>query len=551
MLVSLEIHNYALIQHTKVEFQPGLNIITGETGAGKSIMLGALGLALGNRAELSQMANPEAKCWIEATFDIGELNLKEYFNENDLEFNPLTILRREILPGGRSRMFINDSPVNLIQVKELSMLLLDIHNQHENLLLKSCGFLIEVIDVLADTLPERSSFQNEYKRFKRLESDEREAGEVLKKAKSEQDFLAFQIEEWNALNWERGMQEELERLQERQENADRLMLWKREAEDLAEQENTGILDRLRQLQIRISKIEKYVQTLGWNERLHAIYVDIQDIMSEMAKELQGLEESTGEIPELTERLDAFYTLLRKHRASDETELLSVISVMKDSLEGIEAREQEWQSLSLELNESKTRLHELGMKLRMKRKDALDTVVDELIPHIKDLGMKHATISLELTEREVPGPDGMDELKFLFSANPGMPADEVSKVASGGEISRIMLLLKQGIARKRSYPTLLFDEIDTGVSGAVADKMGEKLKDTSKSMQLIVITHLPQIAAKGDAHFVVKKYSDDKSTSTTMHKCSPEERVKEIAAMLSGAELSISAIENAKNLLGLK
>jgi len=551
MLIALEIQNYALIQHTRVEFCNGLNIITGETGAGKSIMLGALGLALGNRADASQLANPDLKCWIEATFSIEGLNLKAFFEENDLDYHPVTLLRREILPGGRSRMFVNDSPATLAQVKALSEHLLDIHNQHENLLLKSSGFLLEVVDILAGTLPERLNFHEHYSRYKLLEAAEKKARDEFENAKVEQDFLAFQVEEWKALNWEAGMQEVLENKQERIENASKLAELKSEAEALVYAEETGLLDRINQLQQRLIKIETHGRLSGWSERLVSARIELQEIMSELDRELESITSDSPESEEVADKLDNFYSLLRKHRVSVESELIAKLEAMEGALGSIEEKEDRWKALQADLGIAEKRMSDAGFHLRMRRVESLQQVTDMLLPDIQLLGMRHATINLTLIPKTQAASDGLDELKFLFSANPGTLPDDVAKVASGGEISRIMLLLKQGIAQKRAYPTLLFDEIDTGVSGAVADKMGAMLKETSRNMQLIVITHLPQIAAKGDAHFVVRKDSDGTQTSTSLHPCNEEDRILEIAALLSGAKLSQSAIENAKSLLGLK
>jgi len=552
MLCLLEIKNYALIAEASIAFGPGLTIISGETGAGKSILLGALGLVLGNRADGAALARAQEKCVVEATFKLNSESMKPLFDELGFDFAVHTIIRREILPGGRSRCFVNDMPVNASDVKSLAAKLLDIHGQHHNLLLHTRGFLLQVLDTLGDLLPLRAKYEQTFAAWKKKSVEYAQAKTAYDTLKAEEDYLRFQVDELNTLNWKEGEFVQLEKQWQLASHSEKITEWASEATTILQAEQFGVLDTLARLKVLANKLDAIVQSQSpFSERVHSALEELKDLNA-LFEDLNGISGVNPQTKlEMQERLDRFYSLCRKHRVNTEEELLLKSQEMETTLLGIENQEGELLHLANQLNELNVLLENSAMELSEARKTKLSTMASHILPSLEKLGMKGARMFFELTPSDTFLSDGKEILHCLFSANPGIPPGEISKIASGGEISRLMLVLKRELAGKLQFPTVLFDEIDTGVSGPVADSMGELLEELSTNIQTIVITHLPQIACKGPTHFVVSKEVDRDSAQTYIRLCDNKQRVNEIARMLSGAEVSQSALENARNLLQLK
>lgn len=551
MFKSLSINNYALIDRLDISVEPGFTVITGETGAGKSIMLGALGILLGGRAEARAVRTGAAKCVVEAAFDVSALGIQGFFDENDIDFDgEECILRREVTAAGKSRAFINDTPVPAARLKELGALVIDIHSQHRNLLIGREDYLLDTLDTVAANSAEKEAYAEAFAHWRKAEEDLKALRLQAEKGQTDGDYLKFQLTQIKEAALLPDEQEELEKENALLEHAEEI---KASLGSAAFAINGSDGERLAELRRAAQQLESIAAHLpeaaALAERLESARIEIGDIADELERQSEGIDFNPARAEQVASRLNLIYDLLQKHRAASITELLALAKDWEEQLNRLENME------SL-LEESQRRCAALLADLRKKgsvltatRGKAANIVEQSLTESLHTLGMPNVSIRFSLQPREVPAACGMDTPVFLFSANKNVPMQPVSEIASGGEIARVMLALKGLIARHKNLPTIIFDEIDTGVSGTMAERMAVMMGEIAKHCQVLCITHLPQIAAKGTAHFRVHK--EESETGTTSHICllSPEERVREIATMLSGAAISEAAVSNAKELLG--
>jgi len=550
MLQALNIQNYALID--ELEFTPtqGLTVITGETGAGKSIIMGALGLILGQRADAKTVRTGATKCVIEANFNIASYHLESFFEENDLEYDAEnTIIRREILATGKSRAFVNDVPVQLTTLKALGDFLIDIHSQHQNLLIGKDTFQLEVIDTLANNAKERADYASLYKEL----LDQRKVLKILQEAASqgaqEADFTRFQFKQLEEAQLKEGELEELENEQELLSHAEEIKGGLLQISDQLDSEQFSIVQTLKKLHDEASSLSRvYPSIAEIAERLETDYIDLKDIADDVSSQAEEVNFDPERLEYVENRLSQLYTLLKKHGKETVEELIQLRDELDEKLQHIDNSDEE----IAEAEEKLKALTELARKsaetLTATRKKAGKAFEKALVEKVAYLGMPNVRFEAQILSTKDFTPTGMDEITFLFSANKNQALKPAGEVASGGEISRLMLSIKALIASAKTLPTIIFDEIDTGVSGDIADRMGEVMKLMSAHLQVITITHLPQVAGKGDAHFKVYKEDSDTETTTHINQLSEEERVREIARMLSGSQITEQAIANAKTLI---
>lgn len=549
MITSLSIKNYALIEKLAIDFSKGFSIITGETGAGKSIILGAMGLVLGKRADLTSLKNKEEKCVIEAYFDISKYNLKPFFEANDLDYEEETIIRREILPSGKSRAFINDSPVNLQELQDLSLFLIDIHSQQQTQELSDEGGQFKIIDAIADNQHEIESYQTLLKSYK---EDKSHLNALLKKqAESikEQEYNTFLLNELVAAQLKSGEQEQLEADFEKLNNVETI----KEAVDkslaLANEEQIGALSTLKEIKIALQKIASFAPEYALLlERITSLAIELDDISDELTNCSEKLINDPEQLDLISQKLQLIFNLQKKHQVTTVDELLAIQTSLENTLFELGNLESDIATLTQSIQDKTSQLDGLASVIHQKRTKAVPVLSDKLITILATLGMPNVRFNIEIKAADNYYQNGKDEIQFLFSANKGTDFGLLKKVASGGEMSRIMLAVKAILAQYSKLPTLIFDEIDTGVSGEIAIRMGEIMKAMSQTMQIFAITHLPQIAAKGNAHFKVFKSTVGEDTQSELQLLNEEERVLEIAQMLSGAVVSDSALNHAKSLL---
>lgn len=551
MFKSLSINNYALIDRLDISVEPGFTVITGETGAGKSIMLGALGILLGGRAEARAVRTGAAKCVVEAAFDVSALGIQEFFEENDIDFDgEECILRREVTAAGKSRAFINDTPVPAARLKEIGALVIDIHSQHRNLLIGREDYLLDTLDTVAANSAEKTAYEEAYAQWRKAEEELKALRLQAEKGQTDGDYLKFQLTQIQEAALLPDEQEELEKENALLEHAEEIKASLGVAAAAINGNDGERLSELRRATQQLESIAAHLpEAAALAERLESARIEIGDIADELERQGEGIDFNPARAEQVTCRLNLIYDLLQKHRAASISELLALAKGWEEQLDRLENME------SL-LEESERRCTALLADLRKKcsvltatRGKAAKIVEQSLTESLHSLGMPNVTIQFSLQPREMPAASGMDTPVFLFSANKNVPVQPVSEIASGGEIARVMLALKGLIARHKNLPTIIFDEIDTGVSGTMAERMAVMMGEIAKHCQVLCITHLPQIAAKGTTHFRVHK--EESETGTTSHICllSPEERVREIATMLSGAAISEAAVSNAKELLG--
>lgn len=549
MITHLNIKNYALIEDIKVNLKEGLTIITGETGAGKSILLGALSLLLGKRADLSSIKDTSKKCIIEAEFNLENRALQHLFIAEDLDYEKNTIIRREILPSGKSRAFVNDSPVNLNVLSLLGEHLIDIHNQHQTLEISSESFQMEIIDVLANNkaiLENYSSLLTLYK------SKQKELNHILTNkldAQKELDYNLFLLRELQEAQLKAGTQEAMEEELETLSNVETIQETLSEVSQLLNAENIGVLSALSEINSKMGKIKEFsvaYQSL-W-ERLQSAKIELDDIADEIQNTGDQLEANPQRLLEVETYLQTVYKLQSKHQVNSIEALLEIQLQLDEKVEKITHLDLDIAALEEELKKLEIELKTLGIKLNENRQNTLPKLIEKLEHILSQLGLPNALFKIELNKTGTFQPTGTDEIVFQFTANKGMPFGEMKKVASGGELSRIMLAIKSVLAEYTQLPTIIFDEIDTGVSGEIANKIADILAGMSKNMQVISITHLPQIAAKGNHHFKVYKEDVNNVTHTQLKFLSPEERVNELAQMLGGEKKSASAMAHARELL---
>ncbi|MBF4515371.1 DNA repair protein RecN [Flavobacterium sp. ANB] len=549
MITSLSIKNYALIEKLSIDFSRGFSIITGETGAGKSIILGALGLVLGKRADLTSLKNKEEKCVIEAHFEISKYNLKEFFEANDLDYEDETIIRREILPSGKSRAFINDSPVNLQELQDLSLFLIDIHSQQQTQELSDENVQFKIIDAIANNFDTIATYQKLLKSYK---SEKSKLNALLKKQSDsgkEQEYNTFLLNELVSAKLKSGEQEELEADFEKLNNVEIIKESIDKSLVIANEEQFGVFHNLNEIKTSLQKIAPFsveYQTLF--ERITSVAIEFDDVSRELQNASEKLLNDPEKLELTNQKLQLIYNLQKKHQVTSVDELIQIQANLENAVIELGNIEEEIASLLKSIEDKTIELDAFSATIHQNRENAIPVLSNQLISILETLGMPNVRFNMELLPSETYFQNGKDELQFLFSANKGTDFGLLKKVASGGEMSRIMLAVKAILAQYSKLPTLIFDEIDTGVSGEIAIRMGEIMKEMSTKMQIFAITHLPQIAAKGDSHFKVFKSTVGDDTQSELKLLFPNERITEIAQMLSGANISDSALNHAKELL---
>ncbi len=549
MLTSLSIKNFALIEQLSIDFSEGFSTITGETGAGKSILLGALGLVLGKRADLTSLKQKDEKCIIEAHFEISRYHLQEFFETNDMDYEDVSILRREILPSGKSRAFVNDSPVNLQELQDLGFFLIDIHSQHQTQELSEEHIQFKIIDAIAGNQDLVLHFAKLLQTFKQNKQTLNTLELDLKEAKKEQDYNAFLLDELLAAKLISGSQETLETTYEQLNNVEFIKESLSKSIAISDEEQFGVLQNLKEIKIALQKIAPLSNDYqNLYERLNSVAIEFDDMVSEMNLLAEKLVDDPQKLELINEQLQTIYTLQKKHQVLTVDELLQIQSELETKLISLSTIELQITATESKINEIKLQLDEMALEIRGNRTIAIPILTEKLIHILTQLGMPNVAFNIELVPVENYVSNGKDEIRFLFSANKGSDFGLLKKVASGGEMSRIMLATKAILAQYSKLPTIIFDEIDTGVSGEIANKMAEIMKSMSAEMQVFAITHLPQIAAKGDAHFKVFKSVVGEQTKSELKLLTKEERIVEIAEMLSGKAISDSAINHAKALL---
>ena len=549
MLASLSISNFALIDKLGIDFSDGFSIITGETGAGKSILLGALGLVLGKRADLTSLKNKEEKCVIEAHFQIANYNLQAFFESNDLDYEDETIIRREILPSGKSRAFINDSPVNLQELQDLSVFLIDIHSQHQTQELSEELFQFQIIDSVADNLENINQYSTLLSSYKKDKSNLASLTSKLQTLLKEQDYNTFLLDELLAAKLKVNEQEELEQVYDQLNNVEFIKENLDKSLAFANEEQFGILQNLKEIKIALQKTISFspeYQSLF--DRINSVTIEFDDIISELSHQTEKLIHDPENLELVNQKLQNIYNLQKKHQVNSIEELIEIQNDLDNKVVSVVELEFEIKKLADSIEVATSELDKLALNIRNNRFKAVPVLSDKLIFILEQLGMPNVRFNMELKETEHYFTNGKDELQFLFSANKGSDFGLLKKVASGGELSRIMLAVKAILAQYSSLPTIIFDEIDTGVSGEIANKMASIMKDMSNKMQVFSITHLPQIAAKGKTHYKVYKSIQGDTTISELKQLTFEERIVEIAEMLSGKDISDSAINHAKALL---
>jgi len=551
MLQKLSISNYALIDNLEIGFAPGLNILTGETGAGKSIILGALSLILGQRAESRYFFNQQKKCVIEGSFLIGEFHIKAFFEENDLDHENETVLRREISADGKSRAFVNDTPVNLTVLKQLGEMLIDIHSQHATLEINSPEFQLLVVDSVAKHNDLLAEYHATYRSYKRSTAKLQQLISESDKAKAELDYQQFQYDELEKANLAADEQAPLELELATLSNAEEIKRNLLGAYHLMNEGEISALIQLKEAGHQLSSLEKFNPLIGeLHQRLNSAIIELKDI----AAEIDDLEQRTNideeRALEINNRLSLIYSLQKKHRVSSNEELLEIQQQLSEKIQQALFGDEEIIALQKHLAAEKEVLQQLAAKLSANRIAVVPSIEHQVQATLASMGMEHAVLKIENKVADDFDQNGIDHIRFLFSANKGHTLAEMSKVASGGELSRLMLAIKSLIASYTALPTIIFDEIDTGVSGEVANKVGQVMEQLSQNLQVITITHLPQIASKGRSHYFVYKDNDASTTYTRIKQLDEKERVLEIAKMLSGDNPGESALQNARELLGI-
>ena len=555
MLKKLDIRNFTLIDHLEMALYPGFSVITGETGAGKSIVIGAIGLLLGNRADAKQVKRGCDKCIIEATFDLSIYHsdvLKDFFEDNDLDYEPEEcLLRREVNANGKSRAFINDTPVTLSLMRELGEQLIDVHSQHQNLLLSKEDFQLNVVDIIARDRQQLADYRAAFAEYRSAQRRLEELREQIATSRDNEDFLRFQQKELSEANLASGEQEQLEQEAELMSHAEDIKRALHEADYGLSGDDTGIVNLTRSIAAQLRSVaDVYPDAQELAERLESCFVELKDISQEIASKVDDVEYDPQRFNLITQRLDTIYTLQQKFHVQTVDELLDRLNGINAQLDNIDNSDEELQ----ELERSVEKLHAVCVEKAfvltdMRRKSAM-VVEQELSKLLVPLGIPKVRFKVEVSPADL-STNGADKVMFLFSANSSTDMQPVSQVASGGEIARVMLSLKAMISKAIGLPTIIFDEIDTGVSGRVAEQMAHIMRDMGKAnRQVLCITHLPQIAAAGSTHYKVAKQETEQGTVSTMTQLSDEQRITEIAQMLSGSDVSQAAVDNAKSLLAL-
>lgn len=549
MLTSLTIHNYALIEKLHVNFTEELTMITGETGAGKSILLGALGLVLGNRADLTSLKDTSKKCVIEAEFQLSNYNLELFFQDENIDYEPLTIIRREILPGGKSRSFINDTPVNLTVLTNLNSYLIDIHSQNQTLQITQKSFQFDILDALANHKPKVASYKRGLSLYKNLQNELSNLLEQQQKANEQYDYNSHLFNELVASNLNENEQEGLEELVEKLNHVEEIKQNLADALQLANLDEIGLESSLKKFKFSLQKIATFAQDYqDLANRFESIFIEFEDIVSEIEIAFEKLDIDPMEIEQLNQRLQLIYTLQKKHQVSSISALLAIKDALAEKIKVVENASEIIREKEEAINKVYEQLHQLATEIHQNRLNIIPNLINQLEEIVHQLGMPNAQFQIKLTFLEAFLSNGKDTIEWLFSANKGSNFGDLKKVASGGEMSRIMLAIKSVLSKYTKLPTIIFDEIDTGISGEIGYKIAEIMQQMATNMQVITITHLPQIAAKGTHHFKVFKMDELDITKTQIRKLTKDERIVELAEMLGGKSIADSAIEHAKQLL---
>lgn len=548
MLKSLSISNYALIDQLLMQPSKGLSMITGETGAGKSIMLGAVGLLLGNRADIKVLLHEEKKCVIEGAFEIGEYGLKEFFESAELDFDPTCIIRREISPGGKSRSFVNDTPVLLDTLKTLGAYLMDVHSQHDTLQLGEGSFQLGLIDAFAQTQEELKQYRSDYKTFKKGQKAYLEIKQKAHELQKDADFNQFQLDELSALRLQAGEQAELESTQDVLENAEEIKLKINEMLSLFQDEQFGVVQGMAQIQHGMQSLDRLAHKFqALRERFQSSFIEIKDLADTLADEEGRIEVDFEKLEGIRERLSKIYQLQKKHGVNSVEELKVLEVELADKVFQFQNLDETLVAAKATLDQAEKLVLDSGQKLRKLRTACFADFQKSLEKLLAGLGMENAKLVVEHKSTE-PNPGGMDDIELLFSANKGSSPQPLKKVASGGEFSRLLFAIKYLMADKMALPTLIFDEIDTGISGEVALQMVRMMKEISQNHQVICITHLPQVAGQGDLHYFVYKDNSSAKTVSKIKLLEEGDRIQELAKMIAGATPSASALESARELL---
>lgn len=549
MLQSLSIKNFALIEDIKVRFSEGFLVITGETGAGKSILLDALSLVLGKRADLNSLKNKEEKCVIEAVFDIEHYGLAPFFAAEDIDFDASTIIRREILPSGKSRAFINDTPVTLDVMSSLGEQLVDVHSQHQTLQLGDTAFQFGFIDAVAGNTLVLEKYTSAYKELQKARAVLKSTVDSQAEAQKEYDYNLFLLKELKEAKLQAGVQEQLEEVHEKLSNIETIQERLAAGIQLFSEESVGVLSSLSELKSTFQKLTSYGKVFQeLSDRLQSLFIEAEDIHQELQMQVQGLESDPGQLEQVSARLQRIYDLQKKHQIATVEELLTIEKALEVKVGVVENAEEFIKEQQKEVEKASEFTDKIAEQIRANRLKVIPKLKKQLETMLAELGMPNAQFQIEVAPSEVYFANGKDSLVFLFSANKGTAFGELKKVASGGELSRIMLVIKAIMAEHMSLPTIMFDEIDTGVSGEIASKMAAIMKEMSASRQVFSITHLPQVASKGGHHYKVFKEEVSGVTATQLTLLSKEERIVEIAQMLGGNLVTESALAHAKELL---
>ena len=556
MLKELHIRNFALIDKLDIDFESGFSVITGETGAGKSIVLGAIGLLMGQRADTKAIKTGEQKCSIEAHFNLSSYDMKDWFDENEIDFDADDcIIRRELTASGKSRGFINDTPASVHQMKELGEMLMDVHSQHQNLLLQKEDFQLNTVDIIAHNTKEREEYSKAFHELHDAEKALAELKNSISDNRKNEEFMRFQLDELTAANLVKGEQEELEQEQESASHTEDIKSALYEADVLLNGDDNDIISNLKQVCSSIESITRvYPHVEELSERLESAYIEIKDIASDISSTLDDVEFDPERLEYINNRLDTIYSLEKKYSKGNVEELIEEHDRLQKAIDAIDNSDEDLKELSAKVDTLRKKAQQLAETLTKTRTKAAKTVEDEIHKRLTALGMPNVQFAVELTCNKTEDSshltkDGQDKIAFMFSANKGMALRPVSQVASGGEIARVMLSLKAMISGAVKLPTIIFDEIDTGVSGKMAEKMADIMKEMGEAnRQVISITHLPQIAAKGSFHYKVEKHDTESGTTSLMRRLNDEERVQEIAQMLSGENITDAALTNARELL---
>lgn len=551
MIVSLFVKNYALIDELYLDLQSGFSVITGETGSGKSIIMGALNLLLGQRNDSRSIKDNTSKCIVEAQFDISSYNLNTYFKTNDLDYDPKTIIRREISPNGKSRAFVNDSPVKLAEIQKLTSRLIDIHSQNENQLLDNGTFQLEVLDAIAKTDNNITAYKRDFAQYKLLAKHLAIEEEKLKKGKQEFDYFQFQHQQLEDAALQADDQIILEKEKELIEHSTDLKEGLTALAQGITEENQGVLSMVQRLRQIASQISNYYEPAKeYSSRLESVYLELQDIGEDTDTKAEDVEYDPLRIQQIEERLDLIYTLQQKHMVDSVEALLILQSEFSNKLLSIELSETNVEQLTTELDSIKETLQKQATEITKKRIAAIPALEKAITAPLGKLGIAHPLFNITHKISEELSADGQDKISFLFSANKNGTPSPIKDVASGGEKSRLMFSIKSLLSKYKSLPSIIFDEIDTGISGEVANQMAIMLRELGKNMQVIVITHLPQVAAKGDTHYKVLKFDHADQTRTDITRLTLDQRIAEIAEMLSGKPPTEAALSNARDLLKL-